>query len=86
MADRTVIAVRDPQIPDGTKRPVGPEHRRPGTAAPVVFGGSILVNALSLEPAALLLVSHDPAQVERLCDRTVRIDLPNTCEPSPAAV
>ncbi|MEV4947706.1 ATP-binding cassette domain-containing protein [Streptomyces sp. NPDC053755] len=34
----------------------------------------------------VLLVSHDPAQVERLCDRTVRIDLPNTCEPSAAAV
>ncbi|MER6097950.1 ATP-binding cassette domain-containing protein [Streptomyces sp. NPDC001728] len=34
----------------------------------------------------VLLVSHDPAQVERLCDRTVRIDLPNACEPSPAAV
>ncbi|MFB6796502.1 ATP-binding cassette domain-containing protein [Streptomyces sp. NPDC056374] len=34
----------------------------------------------------VLLVSHDPAQVERLCDRTVRIDLANTCEPSPAAV
>ncbi|MER6600764.1 ATP-binding cassette domain-containing protein [Streptomyces parvus] len=26
----------------------------------------------------VLLVSHDPAQVERLCDRTVRIELPNT--------
>jgi phosphate transport system ATP-binding protein len=34
----------------------------------------------------VLLVSHDPAQVERLCDRTVRVDLPNTCEPSRAAV
>ncbi|MGW1246223.1 ATP-binding cassette domain-containing protein [Streptomyces sp. NPDC002535] len=34
----------------------------------------------------VLLVSHDPAQVERLCDRTVRIDLANTCERSPAAV
>ncbi|WGP13930.1 ATP-binding cassette domain-containing protein [Streptomyces sp. SH5] len=34
----------------------------------------------------VLLVSHDPAQVERLCDRTVRIDLANTCEPSAAAV
>ncbi|MFF9852474.1 ATP-binding cassette domain-containing protein [Streptomyces litmocidini] len=34
----------------------------------------------------VLLVSHDPAQVERLCDRTVRIDLPHTCEPSAAAV
>ncbi|QNP66662.1 ATP-binding cassette domain-containing protein [Streptomyces genisteinicus] len=34
----------------------------------------------------VLLVSHDPAQVERLCDRTVRIDLTNTCEPSAAAI
>lgn len=24
----------------------------------------------------VLLVSHDPAQVERLCDRTVRLELP----------
>ncbi|WP_051804264.1 ATP-binding cassette domain-containing protein [Streptomyces griseus] len=34
----------------------------------------------------VLLVSHDPAQVERLCDRTVRIDLPKPSEPSPAGV
>ncbi|MFJ3962877.1 ATP-binding cassette domain-containing protein [Streptomyces sp. NPDC090036] len=26
----------------------------------------------------VLLVSHDPAQVERLCDRTVRLELPET--------
>ncbi|MFI8257636.1 phosphate transport system ATP-binding protein [Streptomyces filamentosus] len=34
----------------------------------------------------VLLVSHDPAQVERLCDRTVRIDLPKPSEPAPAGV
>ncbi|MFJ6516866.1 ATP-binding cassette domain-containing protein [Streptomyces filamentosus] len=34
----------------------------------------------------VLLVSHDPAQVERLCDRTVRIGLPKPSEPAPAGV
>ncbi|MCP3758876.1 ATP-binding cassette domain-containing protein [Streptomyces sp. TBY4] len=33
----------------------------------------------------VLLVSHDPAQVERLCDRTVRLELPETLTCSPAA-
>lgn len=35
----------------------------------------------------VLLVSHDPAQVERLCDRTVRLELPETlaCSPTAAA-
>lgn len=33
----------------------------------------------------VLLVSHDPAQVARLCDRTVELDLPATA-PSPAPV
>ncbi|MFI8767385.1 ATP-binding cassette domain-containing protein [Streptomyces sp. NPDC053792] len=27
----------------------------------------------------VLLVSHDPGQVERLCDRTVRLELPESC-------
>ncbi|MFI8514037.1 ATP-binding cassette domain-containing protein [Streptomyces sp. NPDC085460] len=34
----------------------------------------------------VLLVSHDPAQVDRLCDRTVRIELPEVCAPSPVSV
>ncbi|MER5400508.1 ATP-binding cassette domain-containing protein [Streptomyces sp. NPDC002599] len=34
----------------------------------------------------VLLVSHDPAQVERLCDRTVRLELPETLAVSSAAV
>ncbi|CAM5287469.1 Phosphate import ATP-binding protein PstB [Streptomyces microflavus] len=29
----------------------------------------------------VLLVSHDPAQVDRLCDRTVRLELPGAEEP-----
>ncbi|MFD0367760.1 ATP-binding cassette domain-containing protein [Streptomyces sp. NPDC127114] len=32
----------------------------------------------------VLLVSHDPGQVARLCDRTVRLELPETAALSPA--
>ncbi|GAA2662079.1 ATP-binding cassette domain-containing protein [Streptomyces aculeolatus] len=34
----------------------------------------------------VLLVSHDPAQVERLCDTTVLLDLPAATSPAAAAV
>ncbi|WP_328498976.1 ATP-binding cassette domain-containing protein [Streptomyces sp. NBC_00414] len=34
----------------------------------------------------VLLVSHDPAQVERLCDTTVHLDQPATVSPAAAAV
>ncbi|MEU8673460.1 ATP-binding cassette domain-containing protein [Streptomyces sp. NPDC048560] len=94
-------------------------HNRLDSPAQTLSAGQrqrlCLARALALEPAALLLdeptsaldersrdtveesvaalrgnrtvllVSHDPAQVDRLCDRTVRLELPETLALSSAA-